>query len=285
MRVGGSHRYFHPEVYRTKRSRKRDSGGGVFLLRVAIHVSSIGMSRSLSYFFNIWLSFRYCNKHVHKNGDKTTYRYTCAQDVNRQNKPKKNPEKKQRPKKQMTTFDCHGCVAITLNNEEGPEHADITVTHIKPHVPYCWISLPNDVRALIEVSLNRTPAQVSQHPRDHHPSLLILSTSQIWEEVLTHHPRPKFTRDSVYQLWHNLVEKRWVQDADEVVSAFALLQKAETEGGLGPNSTAFETIDLDVPEGLSALAFAIPEMVDTWKGRIREVAIDSACEYCVVRYS
>lgn len=60
-----------------------------------------------------------------------------------------------------------------------------------------------------------------------------------------------------------------------MLSAEKLLEKGQEAGGLGPY--AYEKIELDEPEGLSALAFAIPEMAKRWGSRLREIAIDSAC--------
>lgn len=79
----------------------------------------------------------------------------------------------------------------------------------------------------------------------------------------------------MYHFWHSRAQANWRTDADELKSAAALLELGSEAGKLGPYR--FERIAIEVPEGFSAFAFAIPEMMDRWKARIREVAIDSAC--------
>ena len=102
--------------------------------------------------------------------------------------------------------------------------------------------------------------------------------SQIWTEILSRlYPRPKFSRKSVYQYWHNLARKQWTLDVDEVLSAEKLLDEAHESDHFG--KYRFDRIELDVPDGFSAIAFSIPEMLARWGTRIREIAIDSACEY------
>lgn len=66
-------------------------------------------------------------------------------------------------------------------------------------------------------------------------------------------------------------------DTDELASARKLLEKGLEPGGLGPH--AVEEIPMTVPEGLSVLAFGIPSMAQKWVPRIREIAMDSACEW------
>lgn len=63
---------------------------------------------------------------------------------------------------------------------------------------------------------------------------------------------------------------------DEVTSARNLLKKGLEPGGLG--EYAFECLEIEEPEGMSVIAFSIPEMIKRWRDRIREVVLDSACK-------
>lgn len=77
-------------------------------------------------------------------------------------------------------------------------------------------------------------------------------------------------------MWHDIAKQKWKSDVDEITSARNLLKKGATPGGLG--QYRFEEIALEEPEGMSVIGFSIPGMVEKWKSRIREVAMDSACE-------
>jgi len=48
------------------------------------------------------------------------------------------------------------------------------------------------------------------------------------------------------------------------------------KGGL--RNYKFEQIALMVPDGMSVLAFAVPKIIEKWKGQLHKIALDSACE-------
>ncbi|KAG9045114.1 hypothetical protein FS837_007016 [Tulasnella sp. UAMH 9824] len=186
---------------------------------------------------------------------KTLWIYTCAQWSARQNNPQKVDDvSKQRDKQQMPSFECRGRVTMLVNNTTAQQYVDITVSHHEDHVPYCVISLPPDVQKLIEDSPDKDP-------------------TQIWNEILRKYPTPNFTRDSVYQLWHR-AKAKWTSAIDEIISARNLLKKGAKPGGLG--EYCVEEIPIEEPEGLLVLAFSLPDMLENWRDRIREAAIDSA---------
>lgn len=60
-------------------------------------------------------------------------------------------------------------------------------------------------------------------------------------------------------------------------SARNLLKKGLEPGGLGEYTV--EEIEISEPEGMSVIAFSIPEMIKRWSNRIREIALDSACRW------
>lgn len=95
--------------------------------------------------------------------------------------------------------------------------------------------------------------------------------------MLKKYPRPQFSRDSVYQMWHNLVKAKWKSDVDEITSARNLLKKGSKPGGLSKYEV--EEICITEPGGMSVIAFSIPEMIKMWGDRVREIALDSACRW------
>lgn len=78
-------------------------------------------------------------------------------------------------------------------------------------------------------------------------------------------------------MWHNRAKAKWKSDVDEITSARNLLKKGLEPGGLG--EYIFEEIKIGEPEGMSVIAFSIPEMIKRWSNRIREIALDSACKW------
>lgn len=60
----------------------------------------------------------------------------------------------------MPTFTCFGRVTVALSESTMKMYADITVSHSQDHVPYCVISLPQDVQELIKMSPDKDPTQV-----------------------------------------------------------------------------------------------------------------------------
>jgi hypothetical protein len=77
-------------------------------------------------------------------------------------------------------------------------------------------------------------------------------------------------------MWSRLTSHTWKRDEDEVKSAKLLLEEAKTTG---PHSLyVVKPIPLHSEDGIIAIAFALPDVLCQWGGRIREVALDSACE-------
>ena len=73
--------------------------------------------------------------------------------------------------------------------------------------------------------------------------------------------------------------QKWKQDPDEVKSAKILINEAaQSHGGIS-SLYSVESIPLHEEAGFTALAFALPEILQQWGGRIREIALDSACMF------
>lgn len=92
------------------------------------------------------------------------------------------------------------------------------------------------------------------------------------------YPKSNFTRKTIYNLWHGLDEVTWKRDDDPFKSAEKLLDGLmnEKSGGLyRPHHIQLKT----QCSGFQALAWSLPSLLLPWKGRICELALDSACEH------
>jgi hypothetical protein len=71
-----------------------------------------------------------------------------------------------------------------------------------------------------------------------------------------------------------LNSRKWKLSESEWESAIKLLAKAEKDLGAFP----IEVIELPDQQGYRALAFCIPHTLRNWRGRLREIMLDSACK-------
>jgi hypothetical protein len=79
--------------------------------------------------------------------------------VSHQKKSKKvSDPSKQRDRQPMDFFRCKGRLTIAMNLDDN--YADIILCHELDHVPYCCVTLPEDIREYINVSAHSTMAQV-----------------------------------------------------------------------------------------------------------------------------
>ncbi len=86
-----------------------------------------------------------------------------------------------------------------------------------------------------------------------------------------------FYRKSVYAKWAQQDRLRWARDSNELKSARILLEEACAAGQGGESLYGVEPIELPELDGFTAVAFALPEIIRQWGGRIRELALDSTC--------
>lgn len=91
--------------------------------------------------------------------------------------------------------------------------------------------------------------------------------------------KPPFTRKVIYVLWSNIESRKWRRDDDEVISATKLLREWQEKEG-----RRTELVELKDEPGLIALAFLLPDLLEKWASRIREISMDSACTFLVGAY-
>ncbi|KII86095.1 hypothetical protein PLICRDRAFT_115218, partial [Plicaturopsis crispa FD-325 SS-3] len=192
--------------------------------------------------------FTYHSKYDHRKkrsaGVKARFMYHCAQNSERQQGPRKVPDTgKRRDKEAMHVFDCKGWLHITLDDVS--DIVFVKLDHQEAHVPYWPIDIPSDVEQFL------------------------------WKEILKKHPTPSFSRKSIYQMWSELTSQEWKRDPDEMKSAKILLDEAREREDVD-NLYAAQTIPITDEEGYTSVAFALPDVLRKWGGRVREVSLDSA---------
>jgi len=73
-----------------------------------------------------------------------------------------------------------------------------------------------------------------------------------------------------------LSSRTWKRDEDEVQSARLLLEEFKISA---PDRLyTVEPIPVEQDEGITVIAFALPEILRQWGGHLRELQLDSACE-------
>ncbi|KAF9476024.1 hypothetical protein BDN70DRAFT_935408 [Pholiota conissans] len=197
--------------------------------------------------------FVYHSQYTQKRSDSTRYRYHCAQNSERQKSSKKSAKEgvKHRDKEQMKSFDCNGWLNIKVW-DDCSHTVLIKLIHENDHVPYWKIDVPDDVKAFIDKNVAFTP-------------------TQLWDKILETHPTPNFTRKAIYHLWNEKSSLNWKHDANELKSARMIIDQASKESNL----YTVQHIPLPDMPGFIGIAFALPEILRKWGGKIREISLDS----------
>jgi hypothetical protein len=174
----------------------------------------------------------------------------------------------------MDMFECGGWMTIWASSDESD--CFIRIRHLNCHQKYVCIDLPDDVKKFI-----------AENPKLRAPQVCIslffgfnlLSTGQLWKDILKTHPRPRFSQKSVYNQLFEQQQTSWRRCDDEFESAKILLQEFTSD-------PVHELVSIPMPEsdGFRALGFVFPSVLRKWDGIIREVALDSTCEliYCLL---
>ncbi|KZV79202.1 hypothetical protein EXIGLDRAFT_661315 [Exidia glandulosa HHB12029] len=165
----------------------------------------------------------------------------------------------------MKTFTCDGWLHITVRDIGSVSR--VKIVHKEDHVHYnrCRV-LPDDVQEILRNAGDKTMSQVR----------FLHHVMYLWQEILQVHPKPTFSRRTVHNHWAATDRLRWCRDTDQLKSARILLENGRTAGNLG--MYAVHPIDMAPEEGFETLAWALPDVMKSWQGRIREVSMDSAWE-------
>ncbi|KAJ7200340.1 hypothetical protein GGX14DRAFT_372334, partial [Mycena pura] len=112
----------------------------------------------------------------------TTYTFFCAQNEKEVTKTRLTDDlRKRRARMKMDRFACNGYLHVTVNPDI-PETIRLRVQHHRAHCHYVDISLPDDIKNLVE-KMKDQPA------------------SNIWSQVLQDYPQTQVTQKQIYALW------------------------------------------------------------------------------------
>ena len=90
---------------------------------------------------------------------------------------------------------------------------------------------------------------------------------------------PPFKRQAAYEVWHESNKKNWKLNEDPYLLSLQLLSWANVDGGIGPRSRKIRLIEIGANNSYETLALSIPATLRSWGSQIRELVLDSACEY------
>ncbi|KAG6848130.1 hypothetical protein H0H93_003112 [Arthromyces matolae] len=207
----------------------------------------------------IWecLKYRFVTYHS-KRYPFSRFVYNCAQLNTRQHKPKKKGEgSKSRDKDCMDTFECSGWLNIRIFDDDPVVF--VKLTHKDDHIPYWTIDVPDETKTFIRENLSLTP-------------------TQLWDHILETNPTPPFSKKAIYHIWHEHNSQKWKRSEDEVESARKLIQEAMQIDNGRSELYKVAPITLHSEDGFTAIAFALPGILDQWGNKIREISLDSTWE-------
>ncbi|KAG6907485.1 hypothetical protein DXG01_008775 [Tephrocybe rancida] len=214
-------------------------------------LSGLDLANKLSK--DVWTAtgyrFIYKKKRISKtNASATVYTYFCAQIKGEETKKRLTEDKsKRRARMCMERFDCDGWLHITVDTDDLTTIC-ICIAHYKCHTPYTSISIPDDVKKLIE-------------------EMKDLPATKIWDALLSKTGKTELTEKQIYARWVRLNEDRWRLDNDQVTSARKVLQSFE--------GVEVDIINIPQEQGISCIAFAFREVLSEFGSEITEIAMDS----------
>lgn len=181
-------------------------------------------------------------------------RLWCCQSLEHKkpSKQSKNPNAKPRENDGMDRFNCNGQLNIRVIPHIRDERwfiTDISITHEIGHVPYIDVSIPTNALEYIKKQAHSNPALIA---------------ADLVKEY------PQITRPQVYTAWSRHSEQYWKKSDDPILSVTEFLK------GL-PKKVDFW--DLEVPEGVVAVAWGCRKVGEAIGSRLVEVALDATCEF------
>ncbi|KAJ7619329.1 hypothetical protein FB45DRAFT_839733, partial [Roridomyces roridus] len=186
-------------------------------------------------------------------GGYSRFSYHCAQASTRKLAPEKIDNLgKRRDKGQMKTYNCNGWLNIWAASDNA--HVYVQLKDHLCHETYTCIDIPADVKEIVK----------------NNPDMRV---SDLWKtKILPLHPKPNFKRKSIYNLHLKEHQARWRIAEDELESAIKLIQRYTRHPDL-----PLEQISMPEhpDDGCTVVAFALPSLIDKWRGIIREIGLDS----------
>jgi hypothetical protein len=83
---------------------------------------------------------------------------------------------------------------------------------------------------------------------------------------------------SVYSIWSDITSRAWKRCEDEVKSAKVLMEEAHKNNWEKSGLYSTKPIPLAQEDSVTAIAFALPNLLCQFGGHMQELALDSACK-------
>ncbi|KAJ7209280.1 hypothetical protein GGX14DRAFT_364725 [Mycena pura] len=150
----------------------------------------------------------------------------------------------------MKTYDCNGWLDIWAADNK--MEVFVRMRHQLCHEAYTCIDVPPEVKELVK---NNSDMRVPD----------------LWKKkILPLYPKPNFKQKSIYSLHLKENQDKWRTATDELESAIKLIEQYT-----GHEQTPLKRINLPETDCCSAVAFALPSLINTWCGIVREIGLDS----------
>jgi hypothetical protein len=151
----------------------------------------------------------------------------------------------------MDRFPCESELRVTVKSTETKQTITVRLQHHQNHIPYFNVDLPAEAADLIRQNLRVAT-----------PNSLV----GIVQEKF-----PQVSANQIYRCWATMSEALWKRADDQQESAETLLKELEEQGGI-------DRFEMEVEEGVTAVAWGLPEIASRVKGRVFEVAMDATCK-------
>jgi hypothetical protein len=162
-------------------------------------------------------------------------------------------ETKQRDTLGQDRHPCRSSLTISIRRPgNGTQEVSVRLRHHKRHVTYLNVSMPPQATELIATHLAvAKPIDLAQSIRDLPGCENVTSTQ-------------------VYRAWKIMIEVLYRRDTAAIPSAIKLLDEYAAEGRV-------RRLEFTADDGVRAIAWALPELVDRVKEAVKEVSLDATC--------
>jgi hypothetical protein len=158
----------------------------------------------------------------------------------------------------MDRYDCGSSLTITIKRwaQGGTQEVRVKLRHHKraEHLPYVSVDMPAAALALI------------------HEHLEVATPGDLVAAVQALDGCAHVTAAQVHRAWVEMSEILWKRHPEAIPSAVALLKEYAEAGEV-------DDFVLDVPDGVTAIAWGLPKLAQRVRLVVKEVAMDATCEF------
>jgi hypothetical protein len=155
----------------------------------------------------------------------------------------------------MNRFSCESRLHIAISHRtDGSQEVVVRLRHEVQHESYVDVALPPQALKLI-----------SEHVGIAKPADLLPAVHAL--DGCKH-----VSNAQVYRAWSELSQVIWRRDDDAFASALKLLEEYEEDGRA-------VRLNIPLPDGVTAIAWALPEIAERVAKKVKELAIDATCTW------